>query len=110
MIKKEDYLIAKGTVDEYNRQLNAKQIKEYTCCVCKKEKIKPMHPESINPLKQECGAWLNGAIDKISVGYGSIHDMSSFYIAICDKCLTDLHDKGVIVHYRKLLKELDKNE
>lgn len=42
--------------------------------------------------------WDDGLVDRVSAGYGSCHDGSLFIIAICDKCLTDKKECGVIAY------------
>jgi hypothetical protein len=81
-ISNEDYIKAKETIREYNDQdiLSKKHI----CIICKEREIKSRN-ERFNP-----GMWKDGTVKKITFGYGSKHDMSSFYIAICDDCADSL--------------------
>jgi len=60
--------------------------KEYTCCVCKDKVISRIDPSM----------WADGTVSKITFGYGSIHDTDSYYIAICDECITELKESGLI--------------
>jgi hypothetical protein len=106
MIKKEDYEKAFATVQAYNEQLNLHIVSHRTCCKCEKKVIKPLHSERIKPLTQECGMWDDGVVEKITFGYGSRHDMDSYYVAICDECITDLKDRGFATNLRDIKKEL----
>lgn len=108
MIKKEDYLKAEETVRRYKEQTNAELVYKRTCCVCKTKVIEPIGPETLNPLKQEQGMWNDGVVEKITFGYGSSNDMSSYYIAMCDNCLNDLEEKGFATNLRSISSEMRK--
>lgn len=101
-IKKEDYLKAEEIVRKYKEQVNMSINYNRTCCVCKHKVIEPISQETLNPTKQEQGMWRDGVVEKITFGYGSIHDMESYYIAICDNCLSDLIEKGLVTNLRDL--------
>jgi len=76
-----------------------------TCCICKEKVISKIGAKHIHPLKQEQGMWADGVVEKITFGYGSKHDMDSYYIAVCDDCITELKETGLATD----LKELKKN-
>ena len=57
-------------------------ISKRTCFVCKEKVIS----------KIEQGMWADGIVEKITFGYGSKHDMDSFYIAICDDCINEVKE------------------
>ena len=103
MIDKDTYLKAKEQIREYEEKMNLTLCKDRTCCVCQDKVIKPIHAEGLNPLKQESGMWDDGVVEKITFGYGSRqHDMESFYIAMCDDCMTSLLEKGLATNEREI--------
>lgn len=58
----------------------------YNCMCCDKELVK-LHdevPETGVPDWQNM--WHGGIVDRITAGYGSSVDMTSFMVAICDEC------------------------
>ena len=80
-----------------------------TCICCRTTIISPLYPLSevpLHPLEQERGPWDEGIVSKINAGFGSRHDMESYYIAICDNCLTDLRDKKIIEVVRDIRKKI----
>lgn len=106
MIKKEDCEKALATVQAYNEQLNLQIVRPMTCCKCEKEIIKPLYPEKTKPLEQECGWWEDGTVEKISFGYGSLYDTQSYYISICDDCLTKLRYRGLATSMEDIEKQI----
>jgi hypothetical protein len=83
------------------RELHNKYVKEEkTCIVCKKNKVTletKLHSLPVDPLKQhEDGMWNNGTVERISFGYGSRHDLSTYYIAVCDDCIEEAIKAGVV--------------
>lgn len=105
MIKKEDYEKALSTVQAYNEQLSLHIVSNRTCCVCKEKVISKVNEKSIHPLLQEQGMWANGGVEKITFGYGSKHDMDSYYIAVCDNCITELKESGLATDLKELKKQ-----
>lgn len=91
---KEEYLKHKEAVKKYEREVSSHLVKTRTCCVCKQKEIKPLYGDTIPPVKQGQGAWLDGVVQKITFGYGSIHEEMSFYIAVCDDCITKEQKAG----------------
>jgi hypothetical protein len=79
-ISTEDYIKAKETIRQYKDQ-EVVSVK-HTCCVCKTKEIKSLYDSK--------DMWNEGTVEKITFGYGSKHDMNSFYIAICDECADGL--------------------
>lgn len=106
MISKEEHDKALGVIQEYNRQLNLKYVHNRICCVCKENSVDKIEPSSTQPLKQEQGMWNDGVVEKISFGYGSRYDMSSFYIAICDDCIEDLLKSGLATDLKAIRKAI----
>lgn len=104
---KEEYDKAQETIQKYREESNLNFIKECKCAICKDKIVKPIRPEHCDPLKQECGMWDDGVIEKINFGYGSRHDSESFYIAICDDCISDLEKKGLAVNLKQIRRKLD---
>jgi len=103
MIDKEKYLKAKQEVSEYEEKMNLTLCKDRTCCVCQEKVIKSIRGEYLDPLRQESGMWDDGVVEKITFGFGSRqHDMESFYIAMCDDCMTDLLKKGLATNVKEI--------
>ena len=107
MTKKEDYENAKKVVEDYERDVLSSLIKDKTCCVCKTSKITPIRREGIDPMKQEQGMWAKGVVEKVGVGFGSVHDSKVFYIAICDGCISELEEKGLVESRKKIRDSFD---
>jgi hypothetical protein len=105
MIKKEEYDKALATVQTYNEQLNLHIVNNRTCCVCKEKVISNIEVNIIHPLRQEQGMWADGTVEKITFGYGSKHDMTSYYIAVCDDCITELKESGLATDLKELKKK-----
>lgn len=55
------------------------------CCVCAKELVE-IFKDQISDGLEFCD----------SAGYGSIHDLTHFKIAICDDCLTEMMNKNLV--------------
>jgi hypothetical protein len=104
MIKKEDYEEALATIKAYNEQLNL-HVSNRTCCVCRENVISKIEATYIHPLKQEQGMWSDGVVEKITFGFGSKHDMDSYYIAVCDECITELKESGLATSLKELKKK-----
>lgn len=110
MITKESFEKAQKIVNEYKKQFNKNLVVSRICVCCKKKEIKPLEQTgladgNIKATKQEQGCWVGGTVSKISFGYGSIHDMRSFYVAICDECIEQLEKDGLIVDLKLLFDE-----
>ena len=104
----EDYQIAKKTVEEYEQKINEPFVINHTCAICESKTIKPIEGKHTNPLKLEAGMWDNGVVEKISFGYGSKHDTTSYYIAICDDCIDRLEKQGLAVKTKDISKKIYK--
>lgn len=91
--------------DEIEEELG-KAVKPKNCIVCQENIINPLYPDMpIHPLEQQSGLWNDGAVAEIRPGFGSRHDMESYYIAICDPCLTKLASNGMIESKKKIKEE-----
>jgi hypothetical protein len=90
MITQEEYEKALDLIKTYERYQRYDFNK--ICCVCKKAKIKTLYPTS--NIKK--AMWDSGIVTEIQAGFGSCHDMNTFLIAICDDCITDLHNLNII--------------
>jgi hypothetical protein len=100
---------AVDVINAYREELSKKVCKtSYTCIVCQTKELKLLRSERIDPLKQELAWWANGQVDRVDFGYGSNYDTASFYIGICDDCITKAIEKGLIVRYEDLIKEVRK--
>ena len=80
-INKEKFV--KVVTDLLTECVAEKAYNEQSCCICKKKII----------FKKEA-KYTHGNVVKITFGYGSKHDMDSYYIAICDNCITELEKSG----------------
>lgn len=103
IIKKEEYDKALAIIEAYNNQINSKIVTNRVCCICKNKVITKMN-DNIHPLKQEQGMWNDGVVEKITFGYGSKHDMNSYYIAICDNCIDELENDGLATNLKVVKK------
>jgi 2C-methyl-D-erythritol 2,4-cyclodiphosphate synthase len=72
------------------------------CIRCNYE-IKLLHEEE--KTHEECvfenpdkRMWLNGVVGTISAGYGSNCDGDIFTIAICDDCIRNCKEQGIIAY------------
>lgn len=106
MINKEDYKKALEIVQTYKEEQNTKFVTDRTCCICKTNIISALELKHTYPLKQEQGMWNNGVVEKITFGYGSRHDMDSFYIAVCDDCIEELEANRLATNIRELIKQM----
>lgn len=102
-IKQQDYLKAKALVLEYQNQKSKEKVKPYTCSVCKNNKITPSESSPIDLNNLHKGNWEDGDLTLLSPGYGSSHDMSQYYMAVCDSCLSNLKDEGIITATKDIL-------
>lgn len=110
MISKEKYQKSLEIVDSYRQQELEKHIKkQYVCICCKENKIDLFHYGINNDeilFKQESFCWDNGTLEKVTFGFGSRFDGESFYMAICDDCVSNLIEEKLIVDLKALKKEI----
>ena len=80
-------------------------IKQY-CIKCDCE-VNPIHfnvpKEEINPSEYDAKVCWDGIVEKVSAGYGSIHDGDQYLIAICDKCITEAKENKKIIYIRNYM-------
>ena len=109
-ITKKELDKARAIIKAHQLQINKSTVNDYVCICCKTNKIKRDEDFGTNPLEQEDGFWYNGTVEKISFGFGSDFDTASFYIAICDSCISKCVKDGLaidcMVLYRSLRHEL----
>lgn len=95
-----EYNKAKKAVENFEIECFKKHVEPLTCVCCKTQKVTPdfeMIAGKPDPTEQHSDVcWDGGAVTKISGGYGSQHDMSSYIVAICDDCLFKLKDEALI--------------
>lgn len=77
---------------------------KYTCSICKKNTITKIHGTNCDIFNQDKEAWEDGTVGKITFGYGSEHDMTTFYLGICDGCITELSNNGLATDLSKINK------
>ena len=106
MISKEQYEDALKLVQDYAEQTYPKYVTNRVCCSCKKNVVTKIDHKSVHPLRQEQSMWKDGVVEKITFGYGSKHDMESYYIAICDSCIDELETNGLASNIRDIKKGL----
>jgi hypothetical protein len=63
-----------------------------------------MEEPQVFPFNKEL--WKEGGVTRISFGYGSRHDLQSFYIAICDSCTEKLIKENIIVDTKDISKKI----
>lgn len=66
----------------------------YYCIICDMP-IDKAYPE-LGGNKDEKEMWLDGTVNKVIGNYGSEHDLDSFLVALCDNCINQKLDEGVI--------------
>jgi hypothetical protein len=111
---------AEQIVRKFKSEINTEMIKitsPKTCLKCGK-KIEVIYPQEVfyffNPQE---GMWSGGGVFKMECGYGSGHDCTNFYGALCDDCIKELHEKKIIENDHDLmevkseyLKKLEKGD
>lgn len=106
MIRPDKYRQAKKTIEEYENQLSEKLVNNYTCICCKKAILEPIW--DLPPAtEQHRGIWRDGTVSLVSFGFGSRNDMTSFLVAICDDCIEEADNLGIVVNYNKLKKHVE---
>lgn len=70
-------------------------------CMCCGKDIKLIHGDISKP---EDACWLNGSVNKFTIGYGSKFDGDVYIIALCDDCIDKNLDRLEFDH--NYLKEL----
>jgi len=78
-------------------------MEKFKCIICEKE-IESIWFEGLDSENPEQGAWNNGVVEKIHMGYGSRFDENIYVFGICDDCIEEKHKKGLIG------KKLNKND
>lgn len=71
--------------------------KSYICLYCRKNKVKIDGSPTYSEFKNNSTMCLDGTVQCIFIGYGSIHDTEKFAICFCDPCLTKLVKKNHIL-------------
>lgn len=95
--------------DEVRVELAKTFVKDKVCICCEKAIIIPtlsLDENPIDPLNQGKSSWTDGTVEMISCGYGSVHDLESYFIAICDSCITDRLKKGIIENYKDIKRSI----
>jgi hypothetical protein len=101
------------------------------CICCKKNNVSPFIDKNLDETEEDLlwrsvekqGRRLtinneminNGIIHIIDAGYGSVHDMDQFIIAICDDCIKEnLNDATLLIFksadYRNADKQLEESK
>lgn len=109
MITKKKYNKALKIINDYKTQISNKNINDFTCCICEKNKIIRDNNLSslIDPLEQHKCVWNGGTVEKINFGFGSNHDTQTFFIGVCDECINNLKQKKLIINFKDLKNKLN---
>lgn len=70
-------------------------------CICCDKIISQLYTELYTDLEYDTPSqkmWNKGGVFRIEMGYGSELDNDTFYMGICDSCIKDKVNKGVIYH------------
>lgn len=101
MTTKEQFNKSKEIIREYKNNLIQSDKINKTCSICNINKIEYMDymsfPESKTRLELDKLNWKYGTVSKVSFGYGSRYDGESYFIVICDKCISQLKKNKLIV-------------
>lgn len=98
----EEYEILKKKVNEYERVLMKKKLHSFVCVSCKKKEIPTLFIDDNDDISenmvnnQEKWTYSNGGVGTIHFGYGSSHDMSKYYVALCDECVLNLVEENIL--------------
>lgn len=65
-------------------------------CICCGRSIDSLWFDSVTIESPEQGAWNGGVVEKIHMPYGSKHDGEVFVFAICDNCIDEKIENGLI--------------
>ena len=65
-------------------------------CICCEKTIESIWFDGLEVNHPEQGAWENGVVEQIHMGYGSRFDEDTFIFGICDDCLEEKYKKGLI--------------
>lgn len=103
---KPEYIKAKESIKKYEQEISKHYVTPKTCCICEVNSVEPIETAIIDPLKQEKGMWNSGVVERLSCGYGSKHDLNSYYIAICDDCISNLIENRLAVDFKELSKQV----
>ena len=99
MITEEQYQQAKERIEEYEKERSSVAIQTLRCIHCNKamEPVECFLP-ALDKLEQ--GAWQGGTVALVRFGYGSrLHDGDAYYVAVCDQCMHEGVEKGIVIHY-----------
>jgi len=70
-------------------------MQRFRCIVCEKE-IDALHFESTDSNHPEQGMWNDGVVEILYMPYGSRLDGDVYVFGLCDKCIEDKFNKGLI--------------
>lgn len=105
MVTREEFEKSKHIVETYENQCVEEMTPVFNCIICKTKEIKSIH-NSIELKKLENGMWDGGTVLRMSFGYGSKWDCSSFYGGVCDDCIGNLYDKNEVILTKDFNKKL----
>lgn len=106
-LDKNKYLQYKKLVEIYEHNSNIEVIPSFKCIKCENDlELDISYYSNINVKKLDSINVKNGVITSIDPGYGSNYDLESFYICICDKCISYLYDKDIIHNKKKIFTDI----
>lgn len=70
-------------------------MQRFRCIVCEKE-IDAIHFETLDAEHPEQGMWDNGTVEVLYMPYGSSLDGDVYVFGLCDDCIKDKFNKGII--------------
>ena len=65
-------------------------------CICCEKDIESLWFDSLEPDCPEQGAWNGGVVERLHMGYGSRFDEDTYVFGICDDCIEEKFNKGLI--------------
>lgn len=82
-------------------------------CICCGDEIALLHPDfedNSEPREPSSYMWNGGVVEQIKAGYGSGHDGDVFYIAVCDKCISQKIANGSAIFTYNYMGNFDTKE
>lgn len=88
-------------ISVYKNNKNIENMPKIHCIKCENE-LHHSRLTGLDVLKLENTTILNGGVFRMEFGYGSSHDMNSYYMGICDNCTSDLYKRSLITSIKEL--------
>ncbi len=108
----EKYKKLKKEIYDYEQDILKNNLVKHICVSCKTNLIDVVFPEHDisydDATNQDNMMHLNGGVGTISFGYGSLHDMQTYYVALCDKCVDDLENLKILHNKYRIKQDIKK--